>query len=186
LIKQFHKQVQADLSALGVGDIHGTKPNLEDRQRLIKEIRELSVIVERDEAMKSQQPSAEFVRTALENKKKLNSLLDQLLAIEKRRKQLDVEEPGEVRMVAAWTNTDMDLIIPLFEQHKKGEKIMVESYAQTVAIKLNTLIQEAKEDEKLWNEVELIHEQQIVLAGNYTEVDTLSDNDPKVVTIWQQ
>jgi hypothetical protein len=45
----------------------------------------------------------------------LNSLLDQLLAIEKRRKQQDVQEPGEIHMVAACTNTDLELIVPLFE-----------------------------------------------------------------------
>jgi len=29
LIKSFSKQCQADLSALGIGDAHGEKPNLE-------------------------------------------------------------------------------------------------------------------------------------------------------------
>lgn len=134
-----------------------------------------------------QEPTAEFIRIALENKKRLNSLLDQLLAIEKRRKQQDIQEPGEVQMVAACTNTDLELIVPLFEQYRKdrGEKILVESYAQTVAIKLNTLIQEAREDEKLWNEVELVSQQQIVLAANnYTDVEMISNREP--ITVWQQ
>ena len=69
-------------------------------------------------------------------------------------------------MVTAWTNTDIDLIIPLFEQYKKdnGEKIMVESYCQTMPIRNEVLYNPGKEDEKLWNEVELIQSQNIMLA----------------------
>lgn len=91
----------------------------------------MSVIVDRDEAAKGPNPTADQIRQALENKKRLNGMLDQLLAIEKRRKMHDVQEPGEVNMVSAWTNTDVDLIIPLFEQYRKdrGERIMVESAA---------------------------------------------------------
>jgi hypothetical protein len=87
----------------------------------------LSVTVDRDEAIKVENPNVgpEFIQTALENKKRLNGLLDQLLAIEKRRKLQANSEPVTARKVSAWTNTDMELLLPMFEQHRAAREIVM-------------------------------------------------------------
>jgi hypothetical protein len=46
---------------------------------------------------------------------------------------------------------------------------MVESFCQTVPIKLKHIVVEGKEDEKIWNEVELVQEQRILLQQNFRE-----------------
>ena len=84
--------------------------------------------------------------------------------MEQQRQKLEASEDESVKMVCSWTNTDTELVYTLFEKYRieKGDPIKVDSYAQTQPINLNQLAASSgKEDEKIWNEVELVSQQQI-------------------------